>query len=177
MSRFSLGQAIISNARPISSISPILFALGAELDNQFDSRWLLCDLKRSGLCISPDEVTRFEQSVIQNENIDEVVIPNPNSFILYVADNTDHDTCTLDGINTHHGLRTIAIATTKNQVDDPVCNRMPIPREKLKRVNKVIKDKGIPIEQYIYARVSALSALKLSEWFLINSGKQQWVKP
>ena len=38
---------------------------------------------------------------------------------------------------------------------------MLIPREKLKCVNEVIKDKGIPIEKYIPARVSALSALKL----------------
>ena len=59
-----------------------------------------------------------------------------------MADNTDHDICTLDGKNTLRGLGTIAKATTKNQVDDTVCNRMPIPREKLKCINEVIKDKG-----------------------------------
>ena len=36
-----------------------------------------------------------------------------------------------------------------------------IPGEKLQLVNEVIKDKGIPIEQYIPTRVSALSAFKL----------------
>ena len=161
LSRVSLGQAIISNARPRSSILSIPFASGVELENQFGSRWLLCELNRLGLCISPDEVTRFKQSVIQNENIDKVAIPNPDSFIQYVADNTDLDICTLDGKNTHHWLGTIAIATTKSQVNDPACNRMSIAREKLKHVNEVIKDKGIPIEQYIPARISALSALKL----------------
>ena len=35
-----LGQAMISNARARSSIVPIPFALGVELDNQFGSRWL-----------------------------------------------------------------------------------------------------------------------------------------
>ena len=40
------------------------FALGVELDYQFDLRWLLCELKRVGLCFSPDEVTRLKQSVI-----------------------------------------------------------------------------------------------------------------
>ena len=71
--------------------------------------------------------------------------------------------CQLDGKNTHHGLGTIAIATTKNQVDvrDPALNRMPIPGEKLQLVNEVIKDKGIPIEQHIPTRVSALSTFKL----------------
>ena len=64
----------------------------------------------------------------------------------------------LDGKNTHHGLGTIAIATTKNQVD--VRDRA-IPGEKLQLVNEVIKDKGIPIEQYIPTCVSALSAFKL----------------
>ena len=142
---------------------PILFASGAELDNQFSSRWLHCKLNRLGLCINPGDATRLKQSIIQNENIDEVVIPSPDSFIQYVADNTDHDICTRDGKNTHHGLGTIAIHTTENQVDDPVCNRMLIPREKLKRVNEVIKDKEIPVEQYILALVSALSAPKLSE--------------
>ena len=176
--RVSLPQAIISNARPISSISPILFyASGAELNNQFCSRWLLWELNRLGLCIDPDEVTRLKQSVIQIENIDEVIIPKPNSIIQYVADNTDRDICTLDGKNTHHGLRTIAIATTKNQVDDLVCNRMLIPREKLKPVNEVVKDKGIPIEQCILALFSALSVLKLSKWFMTDSWKQKLVKP
>ena len=70
-------------------------------------------------------------------------------------------TCKPDGKNTHHGLVATAQATTKIQVDDPVHNRMPIPREKLKHVNEVIKNKGIiPIEQYIPAGVSALPALK-----------------
>ena len=124
---------------------------------------MLCELNRSGLCINPDEVTRLKQSVIQNENIDVVVILNPDSFIQHVVDNTDHDVCTLDGKNTHHGLGTIAIATTKNQIDDPVCSRLLIPRENLKRINEVIKDKGIPIEQYIFLLFSALSALKLGE--------------
>ena len=134
--------SIISNARPRSTILPIPFAL----DNRFSLCWLLCELNRLVLCIRPDEVTPFKHSIIQNENIDEVVVPNPDLFIQYVADNTYHDTCSLDGKNTHHGLGTIAIATTKNGVNDPVCNRMSIPREKLKHANEVIKDK--PIEQY-----------------------------
>ena len=134
--------SIISNARPRSTILPIPFAL----DNRFSLHWLLCELNRLVLCIRPDEVTPFKHSIIQNENIDEVVVPNPDLFIQYVADNTYHDTCSLDGKNTHHGLGTIAIATTKNGVNDPVCNRMSIPREKLKHANEVIKDK--PIEQY-----------------------------
>ena len=133
--------SIISNARPRSTILPIPFAL----DNRFSLRWLLCELNRLVLCIRPDEVTPLKHSIIQNENIDEVVVPNPDLFIQYVAD-TYHDTCSLDGKNTHHGLGTIAIATTKNGVNDPVCNRMSIPREKLKHANEVIKDK--PIEQY-----------------------------
>ena len=106
-------------------------------------------------------MTRFKQSVIQNEDTDDVIIPSPDSFIRYLTDNTDHDIYTLDGKKTHNGLGTIAIATNKNQVNDPACNRMPIPREKLKPVNEVIKDKGIPTEQYIPPRVSTLSPLKL----------------
>ena len=122
---------------------------------------MLCELNRLGLSISPDKVSRFKQSVIQNENIDEVVIPNPDSFIQYVADNTAHDICTLDGKNTRHGLRAIAIANITNQVDGSVCKGMPVPREELKHVNEVIKVKGIPIEHYVLVRVSALAALKL----------------
>ena len=161
MPRVSIAQAIIGNAKPRSSILLIPFALGVELDSQSGSPWLLCELNRLGLCTSPDEFTRFEQPFILNENIDEVVIRNPHSFIHYAADNTHHDLCTLYGKNTHHGLGTIAIVTTINKVDDPVCNRMPFPRERLKRVDKVIKDEGIPSEQHIPGCVSALSALKL----------------
>ena len=105
--------------------------------------------------------------------------PNPHSFIQYLVDNTDHNICTLDGKNTRHGLETIAISTTKNQVDDPVCNSSLIPREKLKHVNEVIKDKGIPIKQYIPAHISALSALKLKPVndLRLTLENKKWVKP
>ena len=42
-----------------------------------------------------------------------VLLP-PGTFSQHVADNVDHNLCTLDGKNTFHGMGIIRIATTKN---------------------------------------------------------------
>ena len=44
---------------------PLLFGRGVDLDQTFDSKWLLRHLSRFGLSITPDEVTLYQQSVLE----------------------------------------------------------------------------------------------------------------
>ena len=62
-----IAQTIVNAVRPRSTIAPIMFGLGVEVDKVFGSRWLLTELNRLGFSISYDEVTRYKQSVVNNE--------------------------------------------------------------------------------------------------------------
>ena len=108
----SIGQCIVYAARPQYAIPPVLFGLGVQLDHMFGSRWLVNQLFRLGFSISHEEVTRYKQSVLQNEQIEDWIPINASGFIQWSADNVDHNTVTLDGKNTFHGMGIIASATS-----------------------------------------------------------------
>lgn len=71
----SIGHCILQAARPRSVIAPILFGLGVEVkvDHVFGSKWLNNELSRLGFSISYDEVTRYKQSVIYSESLENVL--------------------------------------------------------------------------------------------------------
>ena len=50
----SVAQTIVNAVKPRSSISPIMFGLGNEIDKDFGSRWLLTELNRLGFSIGYD---------------------------------------------------------------------------------------------------------------------------
>ena len=50
----SVPQTIVNAVKPRSSISPIMFGLGNEIDKDFESRWLLTELNRLGFSIGYD---------------------------------------------------------------------------------------------------------------------------
>ena len=77
---------------------PILFGVGVEIDHIFGSKWLITQLSRLGFSISYDEVARYEQSVIQSENQDNLLAEYlPGAFTQWVADNVDHNLAILEG--------------------------------------------------------------------------------
>ena len=65
----SIGQAMVYSTRPRSVIPPIPFGVGIEMDHIFGSKWLINKLSRLGFSVSYDEVNRYKQSVIENNNI------------------------------------------------------------------------------------------------------------
>ena len=109
----SLGQCITYAARPKSVIPPVLFGLGVECDHLFGSKWLVNELYRLGFSISSEEVGRYKQSVL-SENIEDNMPQGPQSFTQWTADNADHNTATLDGKDTFHGMGIIASSIHKN---------------------------------------------------------------
>ena len=64
-----IGQTIVYSTHPGSVIPPILFGVGIEMDLIFGSKWLINELSWLGFIISYDEVNRYKQSMIENNNI------------------------------------------------------------------------------------------------------------
>ena len=69
------------------------------------------------------QLIRFKQNVVQHDITTEVICPPGTAYLQY-----DHDTATIDGKNTHHGLGSIAIANGKFSNFDT--RRTPLPRDK-----------------------------------------------
>ena len=57
----------MKGALPRLLTPPILFALGAELDHMFGSRWLNTQLLKLGFSASYSEVICFKQTVVMTE--------------------------------------------------------------------------------------------------------------
>ena len=69
----SIGQAIANAARPGSCIAAILFGVGAEAEHVVGSKWLVKKLSRLGFGVSIVEVTQYKQSVMENEDVGELI--------------------------------------------------------------------------------------------------------
>ena len=81
------------------------------------------------------QLIRFKQNVVQHDITTEVICPPGTTYLQYVGDNTDHDTATIDGKNTHHGLGSIAIANGKFSNFDT--RRTPLLRDKKHRCSGI----------------------------------------
>jgi hypothetical protein len=152
----SIGQSIVNVIRPRSSIPPILFGLGVELDHVFGSKWLLNELSSLGFCVSPEEVLRYKQSVTENETTGDFLSDYlPGSFTQWMADNVDHNVRTIDGKGSLHAMG-LACSTTNK--DGLVAEKLaPIPRQNRRKAKEVVSGKGIPEKTYIPSEVSGLS--------------------
>ncbi|CAH3149612.1 unnamed protein product, partial [Porites lobata] len=115
----SIGQAIIQAARPRVLIAPLQIGLAVQMHHHYGSKFLIDSLNSHGFCSSYTEVKKFEMSAAQTKGTD---IPGltPGHFVQYVADNVDHNVCTLDGQNTFHGMGIIAAVTPATHPDSPI---------------------------------------------------------
>jgi len=92
-------DCIVQAVRPKTAVASIPFALGVMVDHVTGSQYVVKLLPRLGPSVSYDEVVCFKQSVTQCDSVD----PQqscPECFTQYVADNLNHDVCTLDGKGT-----------------------------------------------------------------------------
>ena len=150
----SIGQTITKAIQTRYYIPPLLLGLGIELDHKFGSKWLTNELFKLGFCVSPSEITRFKQSVMANDDSSTEVVLD-GSFTQWVADNIDHNICTLDGENTFHGMGIIA-AGIINPVNVDNKQRIKRIRYGLKAAEIVSKAK-IPISWYEIPDTAALT--------------------
>lgn len=156
----SIGHCILQAARPRSVITPTLFGLGVEVDHVFGSKWLNNELFRLGFSISSDEVTRYKQSVIQSESLENLLSEYfPGTFTQWVADNVDHNVDTLDGQGTFHGMGIIAVSSPRD--NRPLVSRSRvINRQPRMKPEELVKDKGVQIFRYINEQEKGLASLK-----------------
>ena len=112
LKRTSIGQAIVHASRPRSSLPPILFGIATEMDHVFRSKWLVKELNILGFSLNYDEIQRYKQSVIENENLNEFLKSvRQGTFSQWSADNVDHNVKTLDGKGSLHAMG-IIVSTT-----------------------------------------------------------------
>ena len=118
----SLGQAIMQGARPRVLLTPLGFGLGVQMYHHFGSRFLIDTLHGHGFCPGYSVVKGFSRSaaVVQGTDLYSFA---PGQFIQYSADNADHNTRTLDGKGTFHGMGIIAASTPGGNTTQP-----PVPR-------------------------------------------------
>ena len=99
-------------ARPRVLLAPLQFGLGVQMHHHFGSRFLIDALHCHGFCSAYNEMQQFEWNAALSHNTD---IPNYKSeFLQYAADNVDHNSRTLDGHNTFHGMGMIVVITPDN---------------------------------------------------------------
>ncbi|KAL8576343.1 hypothetical protein ACOMHN_048910 [Nucella lapillus] len=106
----AIGQAIIQLSRPNTVIAPLQFGLGVLLHRSFASRFLVDLAFHLGFSSSYTEVRKFERNAAHAHGI-RLLETTENTVIQYMADNVDHDTATLDGRGTFHGMGIIASVT------------------------------------------------------------------
>jgi len=107
---FAISNAVVQASRPRSVISPVLLGVGVEMDHVFGSCWLVDELSRLGFSVSYDEISWYKQSVLQDGTFGNVS-HYPARFTRTVADNVDHNSSTLDGSGSFHGMGVIAAST------------------------------------------------------------------
>lgn len=156
----SIGQVLVHLIRPRSLIPPTLFGLAVELDHVFGSTWLTSELSRLGFCLGVEEVTRYKQSVVENESVtDFLSTVLPGAFTQWSADNVDHNVRTIDGKGTFHGMGLVCCSTGRNQNLSKIRSHR-IKRQALKLAGDVTKAKGIPVFSYYPEEESGLSQLE-----------------
>ncbi|KAK6183990.1 hypothetical protein SNE40_006544 [Patella caerulea] len=147
----SLGHLITQNARPRSVISPVPFGVGVELHHVFGSEWVIKQFHALGLSVSYDEVTRFRQSVMQEQTLDTLSPPEYPVLSQYGGDNADSNIRTLSGSGTFHAMAHYAWFRSPPDQNTPRSSR--VKRLARVQVTDLVKNKGIPIMSYINATV------------------------
>lgn len=115
LKNLSISQCIVQAARPRTLIAPIPFRLGVQLEKSFGSKWLVNHLSKSGFSITADEVLKYKRSVIENMDVElteQMSAANEEPvFAQWIADNVDHNTATLSGKDTFHGMGIICASS------------------------------------------------------------------
>ena len=113
--KISLGHCIVQASRPRSVIAPVLFGVGVSVDHKVGATGLLQMLSRLGLSVSPDEIIRFKQSVVQMDD-DGLPASGSEYFTQWSGDNVDHNVATVDGLGTFHGMGIISMTVKKSSL-------------------------------------------------------------
>ena len=83
----AIGQCIMKSAMPRLAISPLLLALGIELNHMLGSRWLNIQLLKFGFGESYNEITPFKQTIVANESAEQLLKSYTSEvFVTFIGD-------------------------------------------------------------------------------------------
>ena len=153
----SIGQAIVQAARPRLTIQPLQIGLAVQLHHMFGSRFLIETLNSMGFCSSYPEVQRFESSAVVARNQETSDLLDQTHFLQFVADNVDHNTDTIDGNNTFHGMGIIS-CTTPGKIKSP----KEIPRVELS-TEELLSIGHINVLHYTPDQLNSFTSMKFEK--------------
>ena len=106
-----MGERNLKAIKPNSVILPLLFRLGIVNDMVLIQKTLLTEISKLGYAISYDEVKRYKQLVSMDgdHKLDHI----KDGFTNFVVDNVNHNTNTLEGKGTFHGMHIIDCSIKK----------------------------------------------------------------
>ena len=109
-------------------------------------------MSRLGFGVRIDEVTQYKQSVMENEDVGELIsIYFPESFTQWSAGNINHNVKTLDGKSPLHALGIVCSTTSMHRSGD-YSKMRSIQHLKIKKVANLIKNKGIAVTTIFHLR-------------------------
>ncbi|XP_053398129.1 uncharacterized protein LOC123551553 [Mercenaria mercenaria] len=133
----AIGHAIMQGTRPRAIIAPLQFGLAVSAHHLTGSKYIVELLNSIGFCVSYTEVELFEKNAAISGNGDiEQDSDSDSPFIQYVADNVDHNLCTIDGHGTFHGMGMIVCVTPGKFGNKPV-KRQVVSSDELLAAGKV----------------------------------------
>ena len=89
---------------------PLQICPGVQLHLEFESRFFIETLHELGFCSSYQKVQTYQQSAAVSQHPETPCLVQ-GKFLQFIADNIDHNTQTLDGLNTFHGMGMIQTVT------------------------------------------------------------------
>ena len=137
----SVGQEVMQSVRPRVLIAPLQLGLGVQMHHSFSSKFLIDSLNSHGFSVPYKTCKNYERSAAVSQETD---IPGytPGQFVQYSADNVDHNSRTLDGTGTFHGMGIIASITPGTRAT-VVISKRKVTEEEIAKVGRIV------IRQYI----------------------------
>ena len=121
--------------RPRVILAPLQFGLSVQMHHHFASRFLVDTLHSHGFGCSYAEVQRFEKCAAVTQCA-QVPKPEPNQVVQFMADNVDHDICTLDGHGTFHGMGIVA-AFTPGVICAKAVKRISVTKDDIQKLGRI----------------------------------------
>jgi hypothetical protein len=158
----AIGQALVQATRPSGCLMPIPFCVGVELA-QCGVNEVHMKLARLGYSLSVDEIARFKQSIMQpsTDRHSTDTSSNHNYVTHFVADNVDHNTCTLDGRGTFHGMGIISTTASVGGTFGNVDMRVRRLKNKPQSAMDAIRDTSVKIMPFDKHGNVGLEGIKL----------------
>ena len=170
----SLGQALIQASRPRTLMPPLQLGLGVQLHHHFVSKCLIQSLNLLGFCCSYAEVQKYERAAAKTLSVNNPGFASGH-FVQFVADNVDHNSRTLDGMNTFHGMGITAAVSPGIKTCTPI-PRVTVSAEDIAAVGRInihhFSATDASINDLVYQRLPKVDVPKMQLPTLTCFGKR-----